>query len=100
MLTQPQDEERIVMISGLRSLSSDDQEILMLSGWEGLSASEMSRILDCSPTAVRIRLHRARTRLNHAIDGGLASLKRSPTTRHVHIDKKHREGASEEVLEL
>ena len=35
----------------------------MLVGWEGLRSAELARLLGCSPTAARIRLHRARARL-------------------------------------
>jgi RNA polymerase sigma factor (sigma-70 family) len=57
------DEESLVMQSCLNSLSPDERELLMLAGWEGLNAAELGRVLGCSPTAARIRLHRARGRL-------------------------------------
>jgi RNA polymerase sigma-70 factor (ECF subfamily) len=63
------DEESLVLRSCLTSLSHDERELLMLAGWEGLSASEIGRVLGCSPTAARIRLHRARARLKLAITG-------------------------------
>jgi RNA polymerase sigma-70 factor (ECF subfamily) len=47
----------------LGRLADDDREILMLVSWEGLSSAEVARLLGCSPTAARIRLHRARARL-------------------------------------
>jgi len=57
------DEESLIMRLCLNALTPDERELLMLSGWEGLSAAEMGRVLGCSPTAARIRIHRARARL-------------------------------------
>ena len=65
--TEATDEESLVMRSCLNSLPSDDRELLMLAGWEGLKASEIGRVMGCSPTAARIRLHRARARLKAAL---------------------------------
>lgn len=64
----PYDEERLVALASLRALPADDQELLMLAGWEGLSTSEIARVLGCSLTAVRVRLHRMRRRLQEIID--------------------------------
>jgi RNA polymerase sigma factor (sigma-70 family) len=49
------------------SLSDDDREVLALLGWEGLDAGEIARVLGCSRNAARIRLHRARRRLQAAL---------------------------------
>jgi RNA polymerase sigma factor (sigma-70 family) len=59
----PQDEERLVALLCLRSLPDDQREVLMLASWEGLNAAEIGRVLNCSPVAARIRLHRARAQL-------------------------------------
>ena len=56
-------EDAMLAILVLGRLSADDREILMLAGWEGLRSSELAVVLGCSPTAARIRLHRARSRL-------------------------------------
>lgn len=60
----PVDEAGLLALSCLRSLPAVDRELLMLTAWEGLNSAEVGRVLGCSPTAARIRLHRARTRLN------------------------------------
>jgi RNA polymerase sigma-70 factor (ECF subfamily) len=52
----------------LRSLSERDREVLTLVGWEGLGNQEVAAVLGCSHTAARIRIHRARRRLAHALD--------------------------------
>jgi len=72
------DESRPV-VEALAGLSEKEREVLMLAAWEELSSSEAARVLGCSPTAYRIRLHRARGRLRErlvASDG--AEPERSP----------------------
>ncbi|WP_433218201.1 RNA polymerase sigma factor [Dactylosporangium sp. CS-047395] len=49
--------------AALGRLSEEDQEILRLVGWEQLSVQEAALVLECSTTAARVRLHRARRRL-------------------------------------
>ena len=56
--------ERLSALTALRQLSEEDREVLMLVAWDGLSSQEVGWALSCSPTAARIRLHRARARLN------------------------------------
>ena len=55
--------ERLSARLALSQLAEDDREILMLAAWEGLDAHQLGIVLSCSPTAARIRLHRARKRL-------------------------------------
>ena len=50
-----------------RQLPEDDRELLALVAWEGLDAGQISRVLDCSRNAVRIRLYRARKRFSKAL---------------------------------
>jgi RNA polymerase sigma factor (sigma-70 family) len=45
-----------------RRLRPQDRELLGLVGWEGLDNRQLGRVLGCSPTAVKVRLHRARRR--------------------------------------
>ena len=52
----------------------------MLAAWEELSGSEAARVLGCSATAYRIRLHRARRRLRERLDGRLQPLVGSART--------------------
>ena len=93
------DEQGILMASCLRSLPADDREVLMLAAWEGLSASEIGRLMDCSPTAARIRLHRARTRLKDSIAELSVSEKRSGQERQEHGGGERVRATSEEVME-
>ena len=47
----------------LSRLRPDDVEIIQLSAWEQLSHAQIAVVLDVTPNAVAIRLHRARQRL-------------------------------------
>jgi RNA polymerase sigma factor (sigma-70 family) len=61
----------IVRISyAFNRLSPTDREVLTLVGWEGLDHGEVARVLGCSRARVRVRLHRARTRLLRTLDAG------------------------------
>lgn len=55
--------ETTQLTTALRRLSGQDRELLTLAAWEGLSYGQLAVVLGCSRNAVRIRLHRARTRL-------------------------------------
>ena len=66
---------------GLTSLSEKDREALMLAAWEELPSREAARVLGCSATAYRIRLHRARTRLREKLgDPDTGSFRPSPAS--------------------
>jgi RNA polymerase sigma-70 factor (ECF subfamily) len=67
--TDEVDAERLAALHALNQLSGEDREILMLVAWEGLTSRELGWALGCSPTAARIRVHRARSRLNQAWAG-------------------------------
>jgi RNA polymerase sigma-70 factor, ECF subfamily len=49
--------------TAMATLSEDDRELLRLSVWEALAPREIAVVLDLSPNAVSIRLHRARQQL-------------------------------------
>lgn len=57
------------VVTAISRLRPVDQEILRLVAWEGLSHSEVGVVLGISANAAGIRLHRARTRLEHALNG-------------------------------
>jgi len=54
--------------AALATLSPDDFELLTLEAWEELSSRQIAKVLGCSSAAARTRLHRARRRLQTAID--------------------------------
>lgn len=51
----------------LAQLSPRDAEILRLATWEQLPTDELAYVLGCTPTAAKVRLHRARRRFAHAL---------------------------------
>jgi len=56
--------------AALARLPDLDREILTLSAWEGLSPTEIGVVLGRSANFVRVRLHRARVRLQRELDEG------------------------------
>ena len=93
------DEEGIVMQLCFKSLPTDERELLMLAGWEGLSAADIGRVIGCSPTAARIRLHRARARLKAEILASTLPEKRLAAIRHKQGSGEVSSSNAEEVLE-
>ncbi|MGH9160199.1 MAG: RNA polymerase sigma factor [Vicinamibacteraceae bacterium] len=53
--------------AALRLLSDVDREVIALTVWERLSADEAAIVLGCRPATYRVRLHRARRRLEAAL---------------------------------
>lgn len=51
----------------LKLLSDADREVIALTVWERLSADEAATVLGCRPGTYRVRLHRARRRLQAAL---------------------------------
>lgn len=64
--------------AALAGLSDDDRELLVMRAWDGLAVTDIARLLDVTPNAVSVRLHKARTRLSALLDGTDAA---SPRTR-------------------
>lgn len=57
------------VLRAVNTLSGDDQQVLMLHAWEGLTGRDLGIALGCSAAAASVRLHRARRRLDTAING-------------------------------
>ena len=93
------DEHHHLMRACLTSLPPEDREVLMLAGWEGLSATAMGQVLGCSPTAARIRLHRARARLKAAMTGDVRAPKRPGVAGHEEDEEASRRPDPEEAVE-
>ena len=66
-----QDPEYTGSLAGIaaafQSLAGTDRELLSLVAWEGLDRAGIATVLGCSRNAVRIRLHRARSRFAAAL---------------------------------
>lgn len=59
--------ERLAVLTALASLTEAERELLILVAWQGLSPRDAARVVGCSVTAFRVRLHRARKRLTQAL---------------------------------
>lgn len=66
--SEPLAQSTLSVHDALGQVGEADREILQLAGWEGLDRFQIGRVLDCSPNAAAIRLHRARKRLQAAFD--------------------------------
>lgn len=49
------------------TLKPREREVICLAAWEGLRPEQLARVLDCSPNAAAVRLHRARAKLKDAL---------------------------------
>jgi RNA polymerase sigma-70 factor (ECF subfamily) len=58
------------LAAALASLPAADAEVLHLWAWEELAPREIARVLDITPNAASIRLHRAKGRLRDALEPG------------------------------
>jgi RNA polymerase sigma factor (sigma-70 family) len=58
-----EDERSSGLRAALATLPERDREILMLTAWEDLTPKEIATVVGTSANIVRVRLHRARTRL-------------------------------------
>ncbi|MFL1427968.1 MULTISPECIES: RNA polymerase sigma factor [unclassified Nocardiopsis] len=60
--------ERDSALRALERLSETDRELIMLLAWEGLEPREAARVLGCTSATVRVRLHRARRRIERLLE--------------------------------
>jgi RNA polymerase sigma-70 factor, ECF subfamily len=62
--------ERDRFVAALSQLPGPDREVLRLIGWELLGVGQAAAVMGCSRAALVARLHRARRRLERALDAG------------------------------
>jgi RNA polymerase sigma-70 factor (ECF subfamily) len=55
--------------AALATLSERDREALTLVAWDGLEHRAAASVMGCSTGAFTVRLHRARRKLEHALEG-------------------------------
>ncbi len=60
--------DRDLVLTALAGLAADDRELLTLVAWHGLSSREAASVIGCSPATYFVRLHRARRRLEQALE--------------------------------
>lgn len=92
----PDGTEASLAAAVLQRLDEPDREILMLVAWEGLDSQQLARALECSPTAARIRLHRARQRLGTLMQDFGFEEKHSPDPAHTQSQET---GATEKTTD-
>jgi len=56
------------LLDALRLLSDEEREILQLKAWYDMDTVEIAEVLGIKPNAAKVRLHRARGRLNEFRD--------------------------------
>jgi len=61
----PESSRRV--IAALSRLGETDRELLLLVAWEGLKPADAARVLGIAPARCRLRLHRARRRLERLV---------------------------------
>ncbi|MER7690703.1 sigma-70 family RNA polymerase sigma factor [Streptomyces sp. NPDC097610] len=60
--------DREAALQALAGLSDADRELLTLIAWHGLSPKQAARVLGCTIATLTVRLHRARRRLEKALE--------------------------------
>jgi RNA polymerase sigma-70 factor (ECF subfamily) len=83
----PEVPEPSLVERAVERLGDDDRELLHLVAWEELAREEIAVAMGLSRAAVRVRLHRARTRLRKAMeeldnDMNQVAVKRNPSPGH------------------
>ena len=78
--------EREAALQALAGLSEADRELLTLISWQGLNTKQAARVLGCTTATLTVRLHRARRRLEKALEASPAgvdavSIRRVPSAR-------------------
>jgi RNA polymerase sigma-70 factor (ECF subfamily) len=81
----PPPEDDPDLADALGGLRPDDQELLRLWAWEQLAPREIAVVLDVTPNAASIRLHRALGRLREALLG-----KDGTTAGHMRVEREGR----------
>jgi RNA polymerase sigma factor (sigma-70 family) len=61
---------RSELAAAISALSAPEREALLLVAWEGLTAERAAQAVGCSPSAFRVRLHRARRHVAAALGDG------------------------------
>jgi RNA polymerase sigma-70 factor (ECF subfamily) len=67
MVSGPGEGDDPDLADALAALREEDAELLRLWAWEQLTPAEIAAVLDVTPNAVSIRLHRAREKLREEL---------------------------------
>jgi RNA polymerase sigma factor (sigma-70 family) len=69
--------ERAEALAVLAGMPEGDREALLLVAWEGLTTAQAAEVLGCRPGTLRMRLHRARARIEASPPNPFLPLTRS-----------------------
>jgi RNA polymerase sigma-70 factor (ECF subfamily) len=64
------DSENVVVQNAMARLREQDRDILQMAYWDGLGTAEIAGVLQCSESAAKVRLHRARTAFRKYMPAG------------------------------
>jgi RNA polymerase sigma-70 factor (ECF subfamily) len=67
------DSENVVVQNAMARLREQDRDILQMAYWDGLGTAEIAGVLQCSESAAKVRLHRARTAFRKQMPAGAES---------------------------
>lgn len=67
------DSENVAVQDAMERLRAKDRDILQLAYWDGLGTSDIAKVLKCSESAAKVRLHRARTAFRKQLPAGAES---------------------------
>ncbi|MFI7442742.1 RNA polymerase sigma factor [Nonomuraea indica] len=73
--------ERLGVLKAMARLTQDERELLILVAWQGLSPRDAARVVGCSVPTFRVRLHRARKRLQRELEPAAAAMSRFDLSR-------------------
>lgn len=62
--------ENVAVQDAMARLREKDRDILQLAYWDGLGSAEIAQLLQCSESAAKVRLHRARTAFRKQLPAG------------------------------
>lgn len=68
------DSGNVAVHDALSRLREKDRDILQLAYWDDLASSEIASVLQCSESAAKVRLHRARAAFRKQLPAGTASI--------------------------
>jgi RNA polymerase sigma-70 factor (ECF subfamily) len=77
--TEPEPiDELITTRAAMNELPMCERELLRMAYWEDLTAPEMAKILACTPTAIRLRLFRARSHMKSILTNRTTETEETP----------------------
>lgn len=62
--------ENVAVQDAMDRLRAKDREVLQLAYWDDLGTAEIARVLNCSESAAKVRLHRARVAFRKQLPAG------------------------------